>query len=50
MREGGALIEGFQTLTHTFINTLHCDVDTFTPQAFIFVHEMCFGCNVRGLL
>lgn len=46
MREGAALIEGFQT--HMLINTPCCDVDTFTPQAFIFGHEICFGGNFRG--
>lgn len=45
MREGGVLIEGFQT--HTLINTLHCNVDRFTPQTFIFGQEICFGGNFR---
>lgn len=43
MREGRALIEGFQR--HTLINTPRCDVDSFTPQTFIFGHEICFGGN-----
>lgn len=46
MREGGALIEGFQT--HALKNTPQCDVDRFTPQTFKFGHEICFGGDFQG--